>query len=116
MATLTPTAFRLRYPSFVEASYSNATVQLALEDIALEMNETQWGNLYERGAYALTAHLLTITATGVGPVAGVVSRSVGDVSVTFAAGSSAMDDLGSTRYGGEYVRLRQLISGGPVVV
>lgn len=114
--SLTPTAFRVRYPQFDADTYPNPVVQSALDDCVLEMNETQWGNLYERGAYALTAHLLSSNTAGAMPSAGVVSRSVGDVSVTFAAGSVAMDDLGSSVYGCEYVRLRKLISGGPVVV
>lgn len=112
---LTPAAFKARYPAFAETL--DATIQAAIDDAVLEMNAAMWGSLYDRGAYALTAHLLTVSnGAGSAPIGGVVSRSVGDVSVTFAQRSTAMDDLGSTSYGCEYVRLRKLISGGALHV
>lgn len=111
MADLTPTAFRLRYSEF--SDYSDPTIQAAIDDAVAEMNETRWGALYTRGAYAMTAHILTTSGASAQPMAGVISRSVGDVSVTYAKG---LDDIGSTRYGCEYVRLRALIACGPVVV
>lgn len=117
MTTLTPTAFRLRYPQFDSGTYPDPVVTVALADAALEMNETQWGSFYERGAYALAAHMLTINAAGgAAAIGGVRSRSIGDVSVTFADGAIGLDAQGTTGYGCEYVRLRNLISGGPVVV
>lgn len=117
MSTLTPTSFRARYPQFDADTYPDPTVQTALDDCALEMSETMWGSLFERGAYALTAHMLTVGAAGGSAfVGGVSSRSIGDVSVSFFAGSIGSDDLGTTGYGCEYVRLRRLISGGPIVV
>src|SRR4030042_2695915 len=111
MAALTPSAFRVRYPAFTVDSFSDLTVQAALNDLILEMNESAWGNLYTRGAYALCAHLLTVSVAGASPIGGVKSRSVGDVSVTFSDSASALDEMGSTQYGAEYVRLRNLISG-----
>jgi len=116
MAALSPSAFRIRYPAFDAGAYPDPVVQLALDDLVLEMNATQWGALYTRGAYALCAHLLTVSVAGASPIGGIQSRSIGDVSVTFAPGASALDEMGSTQYGAEYVRLRGMISGGAVVV
>jgi hypothetical protein len=116
MSALTPTLFRARYPEFTAEVYPDLTVASAISDAESETNSTQWGALYSRGAYALTAHLLTVNGPGASPIGGVKSRSIGDVSVTFSEGASALDELGSTRYGAEYVRLRNLISGGAVIV
>jgi hypothetical protein len=117
MSDLTPAAFRLRYPDFDAVSYPDPVVQSALDDAALEISAASWGSLYNRGAYALCAHLLySANVTGAGSIGGISSRSIGDVSVTFADGSSALDDLGASVFGCEYVRLRKLISGGAVSI
>lgn len=116
MSALTPSAFRTRYPEFVSGTYPDPTVQAALDDCALEMDGTSWGRLFDRGAYALCAHLLSISVAGTSPIGGVKSRSIGDVSVTFIDGASATMEIGSTKYGLEYARLQKLISGGAVVV
>jgi len=116
LSSLTPTAFRVRYPVFTADLYSDPVVQSALDDTVTEMNAAIWGTLYTRGAYALCAHLLTVSVSGASPIGGIQSRSIGDVSVTFAKGASALDEMGSTQYGAEYVRLRGMISGGAVVV
>jgi hypothetical protein len=116
VSALSPTAFRTRYPAFDAATYPDPIVQLALDDVALEMDVTQWARLFDRGAYALCAHLLTVSVAGSSPIGGIQSRSIGDVSVTFAKGASALDEMGSTQYGAEFVRLRNLVSGGAAVI
>lgn len=116
MSALTPTVFRARYPEFTVDVYSDPIVQAAIDDAALEISLAQWALLYDRGALALAAHFLTVSVAGSSPIGGIQSRSIGDVSVTFAKGASALDDLGATRYGAEYVRLRNLVCGGAVIV
>ena len=108
--------FRARYPEF--DTTTDERVQVFLDDAALEMSESVWNTLYDRGQLALTAHLLTLsnkTATGAtGPSSAVTGRSVGDVSVSF--GTAAVKDkqdeyLSSTSYGQEYLRLGSLLGG-----
>jgi hypothetical protein len=101
----------IRYPEFV----GETAIATLLADALLEMNATAWGNLYERGAYALTAHLLTIN-NAMGDTRAVVSRSVGDVSTSFASVSSNDSSYLSTKYGREYRRLQRLIGSGGIVV
>jgi hypothetical protein len=118
MSALTPTAFRLRYSEFEAATYSDPVVQLAIDDATMETNSTIWGAFYERGVYALTAHFLASAvdrANGESSAGGVQYRAVGDVIVTFGRKAGALDELGGTTYGCEYVRLRSKVSGGPVV-
>ncbi len=113
--------FKLRYTEF--SAVLDARVQVFLDDAELEMSETVWDTLYERGAYALAAHLLTLsdkTAAGsTGAPGTVASRSVGDVSVSFvSSGAKNKEDeyFGSTSYGLDYLRLRELIPTGALVV
>jgi hypothetical protein len=122
---MTPTEFKDRYPEFT--SIDDSRIQLFLDDAALELDSSLWGNWYDRGLAALAAHFLSLSikagsaggsAGSVGPVA---SRSVGDVSVSFgmysggAAGTSD-DFYKSTVYGQDYLRLMKLVGIGIVAV
>ena len=110
-------SFRARYPEF--DSVADARVELFLADAALEMGESCWGDLYDRGQSALAAHLLTISigdqsaVGGIGIVAPLSERTVGDVSLKFAQAvpSSGSNEayFGRTTYGQEYMRLMRLL-------
>lgn len=122
--TVTPADFKLRYPEFDPVD--DARVQIFLDDAALEMCESAWGDLYDRGQAALAAHMLAIAnqteasgGTGGGASGPVASRSIGDVSVSFGLSSSSSkseDWYTSTPYGSDYWRLVKIVGMGAVVV
>lgn len=112
---MTPTEFKARFPEF--DSVDDSRIQVFIDDAELELDEGVWGTWYEKGLAYLTAHFLTIanqTAAGAsgstgGPVA---SRSVGDVSISFARGASTgatEDYFNSTSYGQEYFRMVNIV-------
>lgn len=123
---LTPADFKTRYPEF--ASVDNARVQTMLDEAQLEVGEGPWGLFYEKGVFLLTAHLLVIDARrqaaggggGSSSEGQVVSRKVGDVSVTF--GTQAQSANGSDQwylsssYGAEYLRLKKRKGMGMIAV
>lgn len=122
---VTPTTFKARYTEF--SSETDARVQVYIDDAELEMNEGQWGTLYDRGLSALTAHLLAIAnrnavaTTGTGTSVGgtVQKKSVGSVAVSFASIpilSSVESFYMSTSYGAEYWRLMKHVGMEVVVV
>jgi len=121
---VTPTDIKIRYPEFT--SVDDTRIQFFLTDAELELDEGQWGDNYDRGLSALTAHFLALslmTADGDGTegnISQVASKSVGDVSVSFggqgASTGSLQDYFMSTRYGQEYWRLVQLYGVGMVTV
>lgn len=117
--TITPADFKARFTEF--ASVEDTRVQLFIDDAELEMSESAWGNIYDKGLAYLTAHLLTIsdlTASGnSGSLNALASRAVDGVSESFA--TPTMDDnnnIASTSYGQEYARLLRLIGRGAYVV
>ena len=111
---MTPSEFKDRYPEF--SAVADSRVTMFLDDAALELDVFRWGGFYLRGLAALAAHLLTIGTEGMGSPSGAVSsRSVGDVSVSFAVDASN-DVLASTAYGREYIRLRRFAGVGALVI
>lgn len=104
--------FRDRFPEFVNRSDGN--VQAVLDEAVGEVGDTWIESDRTPAVLHLTAHLLASSGTGVGAGGGGVavtgpirSRTVGDVSVTFAgAGSTKSDDLlATTGYGRRYLAL-----------
>jgi len=125
--------FRRRYPEFAEVcDWSNAKVLGFIEDAKEEMSETVWSNLYEKGYMALAAHLMAVSKAGqvaannpalAGGGAGAVTFvKTGEEQIMYAVTSQTQGTtveqaaLMSTRYGQEYVRLRELVSGHPVIL
>jgi len=119
-----PADIKSRFPEF--SSVSDARIQLFIDDAELEVDETRWGDLYDKGVSYLTAHLLTIgestagqTGGTVGGVAPIGSQNIGDVSVSWRH-SSLIDDkvayMNSTTYGQEYYRLMRRVGMGAVAV
>ena len=120
---LTAADFKIRYPEF--DSVADATVEMFIADAEQELSEECWGDLYERGVFALAAHFLYLdqqrqaAGSGGGIVAPAQSRSIGDVSWSFALNtvdSNGDQYYGSTQYGQEFMRLSDLVSPGMTVV
>ncbi|NIV93798.1 DUF4054 domain-containing protein [candidate division KSB1 bacterium] len=121
---VTPTTFKDRYPEF--SSESDSRIQIFIDDAELELEESRWGDLYDRGLSALTAHLLAIanknaagSGSGTALAGKLASRTVGSVSVSFNSGQSTgstEDFYLSTSYGAEYWRLAKMVGMGIVAV
>jgi len=120
--SVTPETFILRYPEFSEIDPSR--IQILIDDSILEMNESFWDTLYDKGLSALTAHVLqlSIDSENGDSSAIVVSKTVGDVATTFGAYLSVKQPqsnieayYNSSKYGRDYYRLLQMI-GCPVLV
>lgn len=122
----TAAAFRARFAEFTTLLYPDVTVELALEDAALQINANSWRSKAGLGQIYLAAHTLAlfgppslavpgIVATGV-----VTSESVGEVSRSYANPYGSMapgsTDFGLTRYGQLYERLKRQIAATPVVL
>ena len=121
--TITPTDFKTRYPEF--DSVTDARVQFFIDDALLEIDEGRWGDLFDRGTAALTAHLLAVATTteaanGKGGALGpVINKSVGDVSVGFGISLVSVQNREwyySTPYGQDFWRLVQRVGAGAVAV
>jgi hypothetical protein len=120
---LTPADFKIRFPEFV--SVDDSRIQFWLDDAQLEVGEPAWGTLYEKGVMLLSAHLLSVDQSNSdedesgGATGNVTSRSVGDVSVSFAkatSDSSSDDWYLQTNYGSEYLRLKKRVGMGIVAI
>ena len=112
MPTFDTDVFLERYPEFKEVDYEK--IDLFLSDAEMEVSQSRWGKLYQRGVLALTAHLLRLslwTTEGGG------GASAGELSVSYAVptltGTDA--DYQLTAYGQEYLRLRKLVGIGVMV-
>lgn len=119
--SITPAQFKNRFPEFINVSVPRIRVFIA--DAELEMNESKWGDRYDKGLSYLTAHFLSIalkTETGSpASVAAVASKSIGDVSVSFANKSSESQVEAyyqSTVYGQEYWSMLRFVGLGAVAV
>lgn len=59
MPTFETDTFLERYPEFKEVDYEK--IDLFLSDAEMEVSQSRWGKLYQRGVLALTAHLLRLS-------------------------------------------------------
>jgi hypothetical protein len=106
------------------AAIDDATIQAAANQAALLVSPAAFGERLNWAGSLMTAHLLAlfppagvaVAATAPGPV---VSRTVGSVSVTYAApvtsGTVGLT-LGETKYGRMFARLVTLSCSGGVVL
>ena len=114
---MTPLDIKARFTEF--SSIDDARIQIFIDDATLEMSESVWGSLYNKGLAYFTAHLLTIsgkTASGnSGSLNTVASKAVEGVSQSFTTPSDISvknSSYLSTAYGQEYYRLLKLVSKG----
>lgn len=102
-----------------ELSSVGASTQAAiLADVYTEVVVDNWYSeaRANRAAKYLAAHLATLTVGARGGAGPVQSRSVGQVSESFAVSvAEGSNNLDSTAYGKEYRRLLRLAFGGPHV-
>jgi len=115
--------FLIRFPEF--ADLADQRIELFLADAQLEVGQSAWGPLYEKGVFLLTAHFLQLNQNrqggGNGSVesAPIASKSIGGVSISYArsaSGSNIADWYLSTVYGSEYWQYVQRLGMGAVAV
>lgn len=112
--------FLARYPEFKSVNQKHpARVLICLEDAHAEVSARIWGNLYEQGVCALTAHKLEARGWSIPdsdgeaqPLQKVASESASGLSVSYVTGASSGSQndeyFSTTSYGQEYIRLRRL--------
>lgn len=121
MATPTLAGFKARFPEFEALGISDATIQVYFDDAIAHLDETSWGDCYERAVYYYTAHTLTlnkmrsdaVAGGGLGAAAGtsgpVTSAGADGLSVSYAAPRASTTDgddwYRQTSYGQEYLNL-----------
>ncbi len=128
MASITPADVRARFIEFDDlVVYSDARIQIHIDDTECEIDEGQWGCFFAKGQAFLVAHYLAIQdmtaagGTGSGSSAGqnthnrVDSEAEGDTNVSYGSGTSTSGGfagagtdelLASTLYGQQYIELR----------
>lgn len=118
---MTPDEIIARYPQF--ASVDVTVIQTAIDDADPFFNVCRWRNFYEQGLAAFVAHNLTLAAgpvdTGDGSQTARVSKSIGEVSVSYSSGmvdKYAADPFMRTVYGQKYKYLARLVGMGAVAV
>jgi hypothetical protein len=115
---VTPTDFKSRFPEF--STIDDSRIQLFLDDAELEISQTVWGKLYDKGISYLTAHELSMaTATENGKTGGLkseASKSVGNVSVSY--NNPTYDEYNNyyttTAYGKKFIDMKNKIKAGKV--
>lgn len=113
---MTPAEFTTRFPEFV--AVDPARIQTYLDDAALSVNASLWGNKADLGIAYLAAHLLTLDNRGGNGASGpVTSEKVGDLQRNYAAPQGSLDPVYSTtNYGIQFIRLRRSILISPLVL
>jgi hypothetical protein len=76
---------------------------------ALQMSSSAWGNLYKQGVALLVCHWMELDTRSASAVGAVTSEKEGQLGRSYGGVSSSEDELSSTMYGAEHVRLRCLI-------
>ena len=100
MPTFDTDIFLERYPEFKEVDYEK--IDLFLSDAEMEVSQSRWGKLYQRGG---------------GANRNLASESAGELSVSYAMPTLTGTDVDYqlTAYGQEYLRLRKLVGIGVMV-
>ncbi len=121
--SVTPSAFKSEFVEF--AALTDQVVQTAITLAELQINAELWADKVDAGVKYLAAHQLVVdgrlsSSGGVGVAAGpVTSETVGSVSRSFAAASSASSAHGSelsrTTYGMTFLRLKSTVVATPFV-
>lgn len=110
--------FRARFPEF--ASVAEGTVRVQIREAECDLNESAWGDRFDRGVAYLAAHRLTlqlrVTAGDADAGKLLIAKTVDKVSGTYKAptgGSSFDDEYRSTHYGQRFLEQRYLAFAGP---
>ena len=106
--------YRTRFPE--HADVDDTEIEMYLGDAISDVSSPVYGNDINRAQLYYAAHLVESSPTRAGgaAVGPIKSQSVGGVSLTFSdAADSDSSDLNSTKYGKEFIRLRDsLFMGG----
>jgi hypothetical protein len=98
-----PAQVRAIAPEFRDSGkYPDADLQAAIDDATLEINPVAWGTMSDVGTKWLAAHKFAVAH----PEA---SQTGGPVRLYETPGASDAGQLGTTRFGMEYTRLRRTI-------
>lgn len=112
-----PSQIRARFPGPFDSA-SDEFLNLIIDEAASEIDEAKWGSRYDQGMLYLSAHLASRSVSapgGGGHVGPLTSKRIGDVSWGYGSPAAATSTAyGWTDYGNEYLRLRQIVQGGPV--
>lgn len=100
---------------------SDDDLQFALDEAALHVASSSWGDRYDMGHALLAAHLFTDGSRGAttSPIKGpIVQESLGPASRTYAQSLVKVQDdvlnLNGTTYGRRYMALRQQLVISPL--
>jgi hypothetical protein len=105
MAVSIQNIIEARRPSTVIDSRVNTLIALAKE----QTDATAWGDFYNQGVALLTCHWLELDSRSASAVGGVTAEREGQLSRSYGGVNSVDEELGSTIYGAEYLRLRRTI-------
>jgi len=91
------------------SSVASGTQTAVLAQVAFQVDEDIWGDLYDAGCAWLAAHIATVGRRR-GAGGSVQSESVGSVSRSYAVSqAAAAATYGSTSYGAEFQRLCMMV-------
>ena len=113
---VTPGQLKIRYPVF--DSLEDSTIQMVIDDVELELDETTWGRYFDRACTLLVAHMLAVEDHKNEGEATETSRrlsseSFGDSSESYANPENQLEE---TVFGREYLRLaRRVLPHGVTV-
>lgn len=80
------------------------------------LDESVWGDKFTVGLAYLTAHLMTLSISRGGEIAGpLTSETVGATSASYGTSGLTEEEMGSTGYGQMFVSLRRGVVYSPLV-
>ena len=120
------TEFRKRFPEFADAGiYLDSRIQLYLDDSALELEETKFGDEYDRAHSYLSAHYLALSlqteasgGSGTGSAGPVNNKKVGELQIGYDSSSVAAiaarnpNHYALTGYGQIFISIRRRLCTG----
>lgn len=99
-------------------SYDATARDLVAAEAERMVNPTIWGLKKDMGVVYMTAHMLKMASEAGGNTAGPVTmEKVGDLQRSYGSSSDGGNgELGKTRYGLEFIRVRRSLQISPFVV
>ena len=125
MAYITPDDITNRFPEF--SGVDSAIITTYIDDTKCNFDVDRWGCLYARGHSLYVAHLMSVygvsgisaeTASdgGGGPVTSQAADGVSRSYAAYTPGSASDSFLMQTKYGQEYLSLRNSVGTGGVAI
>lgn len=108
--------FKALAPEF--ATYDATARDLVAAEAERLVNTSVWGAKAPMGVVYMTAHMLKVAQLSAGNTAGpVTSEKVGDLQRSYGGSTANQDhELGLTKYGQEFLRVRRTLQISPFVV